>query len=473
MAKPRFLQIHFLTSYSSVLLNRDDSGLAKRIPYGGKLRTRISSQCLKRHWRTAQDPHALHMIDGADMSWRSREIVDRKVFKDLRDTVDSEVLNDLQKVFNEVVYGKKGANKLTRQTLLLGEVEINWLKKEAKDLVDKITEKKTIMQKLAEEWNEDNMAHFKEVMQKLVEEWNEDNMAHFKESMQVLAEKWSEDDKANLQEVMQILAGKRSKDDKENLKKIMQILTGKWSEDNKENLKKIMQKLIIQILVGKWREEGKENFKAMRSEAILPGGLIGALFGRMMTSDPKANITAPVHVAHAFTIHEEETESDYFVAVDDLAKEEESGTDTIQETELTTGLFYGYVVVDIRGLLSNLSKDQKLARQVLHNLIYLIAEVTPGAKLGSTAPYSRASMMLIEAGNRQPRSLAEAFRKPCTPEIDQAVTALADHLMALDTAYNTDEERMVMSLSSVEIPRAEAGSLDALAKWAGSLPEQV
>ena len=31
---PRFLQIHFLTSYPATLLNRDDSGLAKRLPFG-------------------------------------------------------------------------------------------------------------------------------------------------------------------------------------------------------------------------------------------------------------------------------------------------------------------------------------------------------------------------------------------------------------------------------------------------------
>ena len=35
MTTPRFLQIHTLTSYTAALLNRDDSGLAKRLPYGG------------------------------------------------------------------------------------------------------------------------------------------------------------------------------------------------------------------------------------------------------------------------------------------------------------------------------------------------------------------------------------------------------------------------------------------------------
>ena len=50
----RFVQIHYLTAYPASLLNRDDAGMAKRLPYGGTSRVRVSSQCLKRHWRTAE-----------------------------------------------------------------------------------------------------------------------------------------------------------------------------------------------------------------------------------------------------------------------------------------------------------------------------------------------------------------------------------------------------------------------------------
>ena len=62
MPDARFFQIHSLHGYSAVLLNRDDSGLAKRITYGGATRTRISSQCLKRHWRVADSAYALQLI---------------------------------------------------------------------------------------------------------------------------------------------------------------------------------------------------------------------------------------------------------------------------------------------------------------------------------------------------------------------------------------------------------------------------
>ncbi|MFN8994607.1 MAG: type I-E CRISPR-associated protein Cas7/Cse4/CasC, partial [Pseudomonadota bacterium] len=37
---PRFIQIHSLHNYPAALLNRDDAGLAKRLPYGNATRTR-------------------------------------------------------------------------------------------------------------------------------------------------------------------------------------------------------------------------------------------------------------------------------------------------------------------------------------------------------------------------------------------------------------------------------------------------
>lgn len=48
-----FLQLHFLTSYPPANLNRDDAGRPKTAMMGGLLRGRVSSQSLKRAWRTS------------------------------------------------------------------------------------------------------------------------------------------------------------------------------------------------------------------------------------------------------------------------------------------------------------------------------------------------------------------------------------------------------------------------------------
>lgn len=372
MTNPRFLQIHTLSPYTGALLNRDDTGLAKRLPYGGVLRTRVSSQCLKRHWRIADDPHALDRIDGSQAAFRSRELVTLKVIEPLRDRFPEDVIDALEPEFQQAVYGDKGTSRKSRQTLLFGKPELEWLASQAASLAEKADGDPTS-------------------------------------------------------------AGKTA---------------------------------------GEWKKAFRANIKALRENTTLPGGLTAALFGRMVTSDTDANIAAALHVAHAFTVHAEEAENDYFTAVDDLA-EDEPGADTIQETELTSGLFYGYVVVDLPGLLDNLGNDRELAGQVLFNLLHLIAEVSPGAKLGSTAPYGRASLMLLEAGDRQPRSLAEAYRSPCEPNTGSAVGALAEYLGRLDEAYDTGEERRVMTLVDTDLPRAQRGSLGNLAEWAQALPGAI
>lgn len=59
-----FIQLHLLTSYPPANLNRDDLGRPKTARMGGAERLRISSQSLKRHWRTSdlfQDAVAGHV----------------------------------------------------------------------------------------------------------------------------------------------------------------------------------------------------------------------------------------------------------------------------------------------------------------------------------------------------------------------------------------------------------------------------
>lgn len=385
MTTPRFLQIHTLHSYPAALLNRDDSGLAKRMTFGGVQRTRISSQCLKRHWRDPKDEmrheHSLLCIEGAETALRSRNIVERKVMEPLRqrDGVSEEVLDTVQRAFEVGVYGTSGTSEKGRQPLLLGLPEVEYLQEKAT----------------------------------------------------AICTQYPSDAKAAGDAATELFNARRG--------------------------------------------EGV-NFRAFREAARMPGGLEGALFGRMVTSDPAANIDAAVHVAHAFTVHREESESDYFSVVDDLQREDEdAGAAHIGDTELTAGLFYGYAVVDVPGLVSNLegcnakeweNADRELAAKVMEHLIHLIATVSPGAKLGSTAPYGYAELMLVEAGARQPRSLANAFRQPTAAQLNAAVDALNGHLSSLDECYGPHEARRVMSCGKREVHQAEWMNLNDLATWA-------
>jgi CRISPR system Cascade subunit CasC len=210
-------------------------------------------------------------------------------------------------------------------------------------------------------------------------------------------------------------------------------------------------------------QEGKSNFRALLRQVGIHApevGFEGALFGRFVTSDVLARVDAPVHVAHAFTCHALDTEVDFFTAVDDLA--DDPGAAHANDMELGAGIFYGYVAVDVPLLVSNLTgcdrrdwrhQDDDAARSLLELLIHAVAQVTPGAKLGATAPYARAECVLLEAGTAQPRSLANAFLQPIRlgqrdeHPMAQSVQAMAGYLEALDGMYgDTGEQRLVASL---------------------------
>lgn len=366
----RFIQIHSLSSYPGVLLNRDDAGLAKRLPYGGAVRVRVSSQCLKRHWRLAEDEWALKTV-GAPMGYRSREIVEREIIGKVEGSDD--VRNGIAEALVRHIYGKNSREVKNRQAMLLGQPEIAYLTR--------------LAQEAAAEANDAESAE-----------------------------------------------------------------------------------AAIDARIGKG--EGKRNLATMKEVAgDLAAGLEAALFGRMVTSDPEANTDAAIHVAHSFTVHSEESESDYFTVVDDLrARDDEAGSGGIFDTELTSGLFYGYVVIDVPLLVANLAGDRDLAGKVVEHLIHLIATVSPGAKKGSTAPYAYAELMLVELGRRQPRSLAGAFRNPVALRGDisgAAVAALSGQLARLDKSYRTDEQRAhLTTLAESAEGFGEALALDDLARFA-------
>lgn len=396
MATPRFIQIHSLVSYPAVLLNRDDAGLAKRISYGGAVRTRISSQCLKRRWRTADDDWGLDKT-GLDLSVRSREIFEYELRPAiLRDHpgIDQAALDEAGRALSRAIYGDKADDVKKRQALLLGWPELEFLKAE---LVKLLTEHPT----------KDAVA--------------EAAKTHFK------------------------------------------------------------------------AKEGKANFAAMRAQAgSLAAGLEAALFGRMVTSDPAANTDAAIHVAHAFTVHAQESETDYFTVVDDLKSrdpDEDSGSAGIFDTELTSGLFYEYIVVDVPTLVANITgkpatdwdksdTDRALPAKVVEHLLHLIATISPGAKKGSTAPYAHASALLVEAGSRQPRALAKAFEKPIitqkgNSQSGAAIAALFDWMGKFDGMYGRKEIRRYAALDPVDVKELPRLSLDDLGVWVRDVIEKA
>jgi len=357
-----FIQIHTLTSYPATLLNRDDAGLAKRIPFGDATRLRVSSQCLKRHWT-----EALRVATKLPTGVRTRHFFSREV----RDRLVKEkgMDNDL-------------ATKLTK--VLAGVI------------------------------------------------------------MHSSGDKSAVDDELQLKQP--VLFGKPEAD------YFINLIARHSSGDEKEAAKRIKEEL----------GSSKKNFKALLRRAGFNDpvdGIEGALFGRFVTSDILARTDAPVHVAHAFTVHPLDTEVDFFTVVDDLGEEEETGAAHAGDMELGSGIFYGYIVIDLPLLVSNFTgcdrsewrqQDCSNVKAVLKEFLRLIPVVSPGAKLGATAPYSYSDLVLFESGTRQPRSLANAYLRAIRPKngadlLQLSVEALSSHLSAMDSMYGLTADKRVVA----------------------------
>ena len=383
MTLPRFLQIHTLHNYPAALLNRDDAGLAKRLPYGDAIRTRISSQCLKRHWRVADDAFALKNLD-VPMAVRSREtprlIKERLMEVGVAEPLAQIAVEGLRAAgLLDKAKDLKGKDALaTGQAVLLGYAEIEYLVQRCATLAGEHTEEKA-----------------------------------------------------------------------------------------------------LKAAIASFLKEEKKNLEALRHGS----GLESALFGRMVTSDVLASRDASIYVAHAFTVHEAQVENDYFTVVDDLLHEAgEAGSAGIFDTELASGLYYGYLVVDVPQLVANLegvhikdwahitAEQRALAGRVVQSLLHLVATVSPGAKRGSTAPFEWAKFMLVEAGDWQPRSLAGAFQNALPTRQaglrQAAVQRLADEIARMDAAYGAPLARRYLAVDDVTVPGAQRLPLNALADWA-------
>jgi CRISPR system Cascade subunit CasC len=137
-----------------------------------------------------------------------------------------------------------------------------------------------------------------------------------------------------------------------------------------------------------------------------------AMFGRMLADKPQHNVEAAVQVAHAIGVHASPVEDDYFTAVDDLNRNDQSGAGHVGEAGFGAALFYEYVCIDREQLKKNLGDDKALIEQALRALVEAVLKVAPTGKQNSFASRAYAHFALTEKGNQQPRSLSLAFLKP-------------------------------------------------------------
>jgi len=336
----RFIQLHLLTSYPPSNLNRDDMGRPKTAVMGGAARLRISSQSLKRAWRTSEVfEKALNNHIGTRTKSKGIEIYESLLERGVSKKLAFDSAKEIADVFGKL----KQLSKKEKDSL--------------KNLSDEERSKKELTELEIEQ-----LAHISP---------EEDAAIH------------------TLVDKIASLNTKPEKDDLALLKK---------------------------------RHTASDI----------------ALFGRMLASSPQFNTEAAAQVAHAITVHPVVVEDDFFTAVDDLNNGEDNmGAAHMGDTEFAAGLFYLYACIDKQLLIENLSGDEALANTTLTSLIEAMATVAPTGKQNSFASRARASYILCETGNQQPRSLSIAYLKPVEGKnmLNNAVKNLALKRTNMDAAY--------------------------------------
>ncbi len=329
----KFIQLHLLTSYPPANLNRDDLGRPKTAMMGGSNRLRVSSQSLKRAWRTSDIfRSALTKHLGTRTKEMGRDIYQQLLEKGVKDKTAFSYAQAIAGVFGKLKTLSKKENVDADNNKRQTELEI-------------------------------------------------EQLAHF------------------------------SPEEQQAITKLIDELAN--GDDVPSN----------------------EQLALLRKQHTAADI---ALFGRMLASSPAYNTEAAAQVAHAISVHKVTVEDDFFTAVDDLNNgEEDMGAAHMGETEFAAGLFYLYLCIDRELLIENLSGDTTLADKTLAALIESAATIAPSGKQNSFASRARASYILCEKGNQQPRSLSVAFLKPIGGNdlLTQSIQNINETVKKMDQVY--------------------------------------
>jgi len=341
-----FIQLHMLTFYGPANLNRDDLGRPKTVMVGNIERLRISSQSLKRAWRTSE----LFEEAAKGFTGTRTKLIGIKVY---------------ERMINAGIEKKKAKSRAQEIAKQFGT-----LKKSKKD--------------------------------------NPLNDLEIQQLVHISPPEW------------------------DNIMTLTDILTEEDRDPNEEELQ-LLRKDINAIDI--------------------------ALFGRMLADSPSFNVEAGAQVSHAFTVHGTAVEDDYFTAVDDLnTREENTGSAHIGELGFGSGLFYTYICINKDQLQQNLH-DTALIDKALSGFARAATQVAPTGKQNSFASRARASYVLAEKGQEQPRQLSSAFIKPIsgTNILKNAVSELERVQHNMDVVYGAcADERYVINVDE------QKGNLDEL-----------
>lgn len=158
-----------------------------------------------------------------------------------------------------------------------------------------------------------------------------------------------------------------------------------------------VQKIAEAFRDNQFKEIPAKDLQKISKKAIDPAhdGLDIALFGRMVANAADMNMEAAAAVAHAISIHQVNSDIDFFTAVDDCKKEEESGSAHMGNLEFNSATYYRYISLDL-GQLAETLKTEEIAPavEVFTKALFLAFPAARQATMSAATPWDHAIVVL-------------------------------------------------------------------------------
>lgn len=210
-----------------------------------------------------------------------------------------------------------------------------------------------------------------------------------------------------------------------------------------------------------------------------------SLFGRMVADAADLGVDAAAQVAHALSVHAVDNEFDYFTAVDDCKREDESGAAMIGTVEFNSSTLYRYATVNVGALRENLGvgidsgADLATVRAV-QAFVRAFVTSMPTGKQNTFANRTLPEAVLVQVRTTQPINLVCAFESAVTGSgsrgrLEEASRRLVRHARDIEQAYGDPPlASLVVAVGEATAALTElgtAGSFEELLQRLGELVE--
>lgn len=190
-------------------------------------------------------------------------------------------------------------------------------------------------------------------------------------------------------------------------------------EEKKEAAKKELEKLGKEVEKNRKALAKAFNDKRIRDaikSAQLKDAADIALFGRMVANDHSLTIEAASMFSHALSTHKADNEIDFFAAVDDLQREEESGAGITGTLEFNSATYYRFAALNLDMLADadhlgaiTLGQRQSVVRAFIEATIKAMPVARKYTMNGNTIPVY---VLGVVREKGHPIQLVNAFENP-------------------------------------------------------------